>query len=127
MNKEIIGKWVFKDGKVVADSNCELIKSIIKNDLSETGISEEGWIKLYQHTNGSIWELTYPESHLHGGGPPKLKRIKNVAQQNLKLIRPFLLRLPKTRLKMTISALMNLATSRTSFSQTVLNKNQFNP
>jgi hypothetical protein len=77
MEKEIIGKWVFKDGKMVADSNCELIESMIKNDLTEIKISEDGWTKRYQHTNKSIWELTYPESHLHGGGPPKLTRIKD--------------------------------------------------
>lgn len=76
MEKEIIGKWVFKNGKIFADSNCEAIKSMIKNDLSEIEISEDGWTKIYQHTNGSIWELSYPESHLHGGGPPKLTRIK---------------------------------------------------
>jgi len=77
MNKEIIGKWVFKDDRIVADSNCQLIKSLVKSDLSEIEISEDGWRTLYQHTNGSVWELTYPESHLHGGGPPKLTRIKD--------------------------------------------------
>ncbi len=76
MEKEIIGKWVFKDGKMVADANCQLIDSIIKNDLKEFEKSEDGWTKRYKHTNGSIWELTYPESHLHGGGPPKLSRIE---------------------------------------------------
>lgn len=76
MEKELIGKWVFKEGKVVADSNCELIESMINNDLTEIEISEDGWTKRYQHLNGSVWELTYPESHLHGGGPPKLTRIK---------------------------------------------------
>jgi hypothetical protein len=76
MEKEIIGRWLFKNGKVVADSNCNLIESMIKNDLKEIEVSEDGWTKRYQERNGSIWELTYPESHLHGGGPPKLTRIK---------------------------------------------------
>jgi len=49
---------------------------MINNELTEIEISEDGWTKRYQHTNGSVWELTYPESHLHGGGPPKLTRIK---------------------------------------------------
>ena len=76
MEKEIIGKWIFKDGKMVADANCQLIDSMIKNDLKEIEKSEDGWTKHYKNTNGSIWELTYPESHLHGGGPPKLSRIE---------------------------------------------------
>ena len=76
MEKEIIGSWVFKNGKVVADSNCDLIESMIKNDLMEIDVSADGWTKRYQAKDGSILELTYPESHLHGGGPPKLTRIK---------------------------------------------------
>lgn len=76
MEKEIIGKWVFKKGKMVADANCHLIESMIINDLKEFENSEDGWAIRYKHTNGSIWELTYPESHLHGGGPPKLTRIE---------------------------------------------------
>ena len=76
MEKELIGKWVFKDAKIVADSICELIETMIKNDLTEIETSENEWTKRYQHTDESIWELTYPESHLHGGGPPKLTRIK---------------------------------------------------
>lgn len=76
MEKELIGKWDFKNGKVVADLNCELIQSTIKNDLTEIEISEDGWTKRYQHTNGSIWELTYPKSHLQAGGALKLTQIK---------------------------------------------------
>jgi hypothetical protein len=75
MEKEIIGKWVFKDGTMVADANCQLIDSMIKNDFEEIEYSKDGWTRRYKHTNGSIWELSYPESHLHGGGPPKLSRI----------------------------------------------------
>lgn len=76
MEEVIIGKWIFENGKVIPDSNCLLIKSIIKNDLKEIETSEEGWTKQYEDQNGKIWELTYPESHLHGGGPPKLTLMK---------------------------------------------------
>jgi len=76
MEEEIIGKWIFKNGEVIADSNCRLIESLIENDLKEIKTSEDGWTKLYEEKNGSIWELTFPESHLHGGGPPKLTRLK---------------------------------------------------
>lgn len=76
MEKEIIGNWAFKDGKIVADSNCDLIDSMIKNDLIEIEVSEDGWTKRFKVSNGNLWELTFPKSHLQGGGPPKLVRIK---------------------------------------------------
>jgi hypothetical protein len=76
MEKEIIGKWVFKNGEVLADSNCKIIESMIENDLKELELSEDGWTKRYIGKNGAIWELTYPESHLQGGGPPKLTQIE---------------------------------------------------
>lgn len=76
MEEEIIGKWIFKNGKVIADSNCQLIESMIENDLEKIKTSENGWTKWYKEKNGNIWELTFPESHLQSGGPPKLTRIK---------------------------------------------------
>lgn len=76
MEKEIVGKWIFKNGEVIPDSNCLLIRSMVKNDLKEIKVSEDGWTKQFEDKNGIIWELTYPESHLQGGGPPKLRQIK---------------------------------------------------
>jgi hypothetical protein len=70
--KEIIGKWIFKDGKVLPDENCKIIELMIENDLVELETSDDGWTKLYKAIDGTIWELSYPESHLQGGGPPKL-------------------------------------------------------
>ena len=74
--KEIIGNWDFKNGEIIADSNCKLIESMIKNELKEIMTSENGWTKQYEGKDGIIWELTFPQSHLQGGGPPKLTRIK---------------------------------------------------
>ena len=76
MEEKLIGKWTFKDGKIVADSNCDLIDSMIKNDLKQIKISKDNWTKIYKHSNGSMWRLTYPESNLQGGGPPSLTKIK---------------------------------------------------
>lgn len=73
--KEIIGKWVFKNGKVIADSNCKKIESMIKKELTKIGTSEDGWTTKYKASDGTVWELSYPESHLHGGGPPKLVQV----------------------------------------------------
>lgn len=73
--KEIIGKWIFQDGKVLADENCSIINLMIENDLIEFETSDDGWTKRYKGNDETIWELSYPESHLQGGGPPKLTAI----------------------------------------------------
>jgi immunity protein 27 of polymorphic toxin system len=34
------------------------------------------WSKLYlDPVDGGYWELTYPQSEMHGGGPPQLVHI----------------------------------------------------
>lgn len=44
---------------------------------------ECGWTTLYfDPRDSSYWELTYPQSHLHGGGPPQLSRVeKSMARE----------------------------------------------
>ncbi|QOY91146.1 Imm27 family immunity protein [Paludibaculum fermentans] len=94
-NPELIGRWVLSGGEIVADEICEEIQRRISRYLQLVSSREGGWRILYQHrtdesywdvwrqlfrTAGSFncrpsWELTYPESHLHGGGPPKLTRL----------------------------------------------------
>ncbi len=74
--KEIIGKWTFHNGKVIADSNCKIIESMIESKLTKIESSVDGWTVKYRGNDNSIWELTYPESHLTGGGPPKLVQIE---------------------------------------------------
>jgi len=49
---------------------------MIKNDFTKIGTSKDGWTTKYKANDGTIWELSYPESHLHGGGPPKLVQIQ---------------------------------------------------
>jgi hypothetical protein len=76
MDGEIIGKWSFENGEIIPDDNCHLIEKMLQNELKELESIQDSWTKIYEEQNGTLWELTYPESHLHGGGPPKLKRLK---------------------------------------------------
>jgi len=76
MVKQIVGNWIYENGEIVADSNCKIIESMLKEELREIEVSEDGWTKRYQDENGNIWELTFPESNLLGGGPPQLTRIE---------------------------------------------------
>jgi len=72
---EIIGEWILVKGKVKADKNCERIKYLIRKNLVKKAVSKQsgGWETLYQDPGDlRYWELTFPKSSWHGGGPPAL-------------------------------------------------------
>ena len=51
------------DGFDEAYANLELIKP-------------GEWATLYRHRGtGELWDLTFPQSHLHGGGPMRLRKL----------------------------------------------------
>lgn len=70
------GKWLLVKNSVVADRTCERINELITTVLVHCGTDKSGWNKLYQDPDDKrYWELSYPESDLHGGGPPMLKNV----------------------------------------------------
>ena len=37
-----------------------------------------GWDTLYRDdASGDLWELVYPQSYMHGGGPRELRRVSS--------------------------------------------------
>jgi hypothetical protein len=73
---EIRGRWIAGGGKVEADQNCERIEDLTRNELRKIGQDQTGWDVLYvDPRDGRFWELTYPQSEFHGGGPPLLTQI----------------------------------------------------
>jgi len=43
-------------------------------DLAKVAITESGWETLYRDPRDlRLWELTYPQSEMHRGGPPMLR------------------------------------------------------
>jgi hypothetical protein len=73
---EIRGHWTSHAGKVEADQTCRRIEQLIASCLREVSRDVSGWDVLYSDpSDGRYWELIYPESHLHGGGPPTLKHL----------------------------------------------------
>ena len=49
------------------------IHQLIQHLLHFVAATDGGWSRLYRDTaDGRYWELTYPRSELHGGGPPLL-------------------------------------------------------
>lgn len=71
---ELIGQW--SGQSIVADEVCQRIDKLIKTYLVLVANSFDGWSSLFQDPDDfRLWELIYPQSDLHGGGPPILKCI----------------------------------------------------
>ena len=69
----IIGQWLADGDRVVADETCRRIAMLINAHLVEVARSPDGWASLFRDpSDGRLWELTYPQADLHGGGPPSL-------------------------------------------------------
>ena len=78
----LVGRWVSRGSAQNADAVCVRIASLLREQLVELGTSSDGWSTLYRDlADGRYWELTYPESHLHGGGPPALHCLTPVEVQ----------------------------------------------
>ena len=59
----------------MADPNCERIRNFTENVLLKIAISpiSGAWETLFRDpADGRLWERTYLESEMHGGGPPSL-------------------------------------------------------
>ena len=70
---DLLGKWEVVAGNVVGDVNSERINDLVERYLEKVVVDATGWDTLYRDPDdGRYWELTYPESSLHGGGPPRL-------------------------------------------------------
>ena len=75
---ELVGKWIVKNGQVHGDSICERIQCLTSTHLRKCAVSKQwgAWEILYQDPDdGRYLEQTYPQSDMHGGGPPALKCI----------------------------------------------------
>ncbi|MGJ0515579.1 MAG: Imm27 family immunity protein [Methylomicrobium sp.] len=75
----LVGNWLEKDGSVVEDSVCERIHWLTDFYFEQIAVDGDNWSALYKNPDDrSYWELTYPKSYMHGGGPPTLQRISEV-------------------------------------------------
>jgi hypothetical protein len=54
------------------------IQQLIRDELVKIAKDSSGWRVLYRDPKDSrLWELSYPQSELHGGGPSKLTCISS--------------------------------------------------
>ena len=75
---ELVGKWLF-DGKAMrSDDVSERIEHLAQHVLQKLAVSRlyGAWETLFRDpSDGRLWERTYPQGELQGGGPPKLAGI----------------------------------------------------
>lgn len=70
---DIVGKWILSQGQVIEDETCQRIQTLIHHHLLKVKTEPSGWETLYRDPqDGRLWELTYPQGELQGGGPPRL-------------------------------------------------------
>ena len=76
MEKTVLeGNWIHDGKTIVGDGVCEQIERLLPG-LTSIASREGGWTRLFRDPrSGEFWELTYPQSHLHGGGPPRLESL----------------------------------------------------
>ena len=74
---DLHGNWlVHADHSVVADLTEQRIEWLTTQMLERIANHSSGWEILYRDPrDGRLWELTYPQSEMHGGGPRQLRVI----------------------------------------------------
>jgi hypothetical protein len=47
------------------------------------GQRDEGWTTLFRDPeSGTLWERTYPQNQMHGGGPPALEELDETSARS---------------------------------------------
>jgi hypothetical protein len=70
--------WIIDEDsrRMTAKGDAERIDRLLTLELIKVANGADGWSQLYQHrSTGKFWELDYPESELHGGGPRRLREL----------------------------------------------------
>jgi|SRR5579863_1082471 len=71
---ELVGRWIREEGNVVADDTAKRVTTLIRDWLEPVAGANRGWERLLRDpSDGRFWEVIYPQSEMHGGGPPTLR------------------------------------------------------
>jgi len=73
---ELRGSWIAESGRVIKDDVAKRIEWLVEHSLRRLTTDSSGWDTLYRDPgDGRLWELIYPLSEMHGGGPPLLRNV----------------------------------------------------
>jgi len=78
--QDLVGQWLDVGSRIEADAVADRIRWLTTERLVRLGDTSGGWEQLFRDPrDGRLWELTYPHSHMHGGGPPRLTLVEHHA------------------------------------------------
>jgi len=73
---ELVGQCVRSGGGVKADAVSARIEWLTQEVLEPLANDSSGWETLFRDpSDGRLWERTFPDSEMHGGGPAGLRLI----------------------------------------------------
>lgn len=75
----LTGQWTIHDGRMHRDATCERIEWLVSRYLQKIADSPRSgaWETLYRDPHdGRLWERTYPQGEMQGGGPPQLRHLE---------------------------------------------------
>jgi hypothetical protein len=62
--------WIMAGAHIVAGGDSETINDWLATKLEKITTEKSGWVTLYRNReSGEFWEMSYPNSEMHGGGP----------------------------------------------------------
>lgn len=73
--RDLVGKWNFDGAKTRGDEVCDRIRYLTEQVMEKLAVSRDygAWETLFRDpADGRLWERTYPQGEMHGGGPPRL-------------------------------------------------------
>ncbi|MEQ8523176.1 Imm27 family immunity protein [Gracilimonas sp.] len=74
---KISGGWIETEDGFSKDETYNRIEYLTENYLEKLAVDKSGWEILYRAPNdGRFWVKWFPQSEMHGGGPPELKVIE---------------------------------------------------
>lgn len=74
---ELAGGWIMTADGMRRDAVAERVEALVSGCLEKIAVAEDGWSTLFRDPgDGRLWELWYPHSEMHGGGPPALRCVK---------------------------------------------------
>ena len=73
---DLTDQWVMRGGQMSNEGDAAAIDELLLSELAQIAATDGRWRRLYRHrTTGRLWELSYPRSEMHGGGPGRLHEL----------------------------------------------------
>jgi hypothetical protein len=74
--RQLSGAWIETEDGVTPNAVDRRIFWLVTQRLVQRAMAQGGWEQLFvDPRDGRLWELTFPQGSLHGGGPRRLTLI----------------------------------------------------